>query len=558
MKNIVVKWSISVLVLFGLFSCEDDFLNKVPLDGPSAASFYSNEEELKLGLYGCYEGLNFEAKSRRPWPIILDVTTDISWNRSNHQMQHIGNGSHGSDNGSILIFWKEFYKTIARCNFLLENLESLEKEISVEVYEQTKAEAQFVRALSYHYLIELFGDVPLITSVQGLDKVEVPRSSKADVANFVIDEMSYAASVLPVTMPDNEYHGRATKGAALAIKARTALYNAKWNIAASSAREVMELGFELHDNFEELFTYEGQTSKEIIFSLQYLKGTKVHGTPNFLTSRLAGGVSNEVPPQSMIDSYEMTDGLPIDESPLYNPSKPFENRDPRLGSSIVLPNSVLFGYQFETNVDSTMVWNYNTTPPSRVPNNDATNAYATYTGYLYRKYTDIEDIEDDLNSDINLILIRYAEVLLIYAEAKIEANDIDDSVYEAINKVRQRPSVEMPKIATGKNQNHLRSIIRKERKYELANEGLRLMDIRRWGIAEDVMSGDLLGRIPNEWLSSAPAIDENGTADYSVVANNSQMRHIENRVFNPNRDYLWPIPIIEILTNSELEQNPGY
>lgn len=553
----------SWILLAGLFltatACDDNYLDKLPLEGPSADNFYTNEDELMLGLSGCYKALNFEPKGGRPWPVILDVTTDIAWNRSNHQMQHLGNGSHDSNNGSVLIFWREFYQAIGRCNFLLDNIDQLKEEISPDLYARVKAEARFIRAISYHYLIELFGGVPLVTKSLSLEEAQMPRSTKEEVANFVISELQEAAPDLPVTRSDDEFAGRATRGAALAFAARTALYNQKWEVAAQAAKAVMDLGvYALHDDFRELFTYEGQTSDEIIFSLQYLQGIITHATANYFTSRLAGGVSNEVPPQSFVDSYECTDGLPIDESPLYDPEHPLENRDPRLGHTVVLPGSVLFGYKFMTHDDSTMTWNYNTTPPTRVKNTDARHAYASYTGYLWRKYTDIEDMNDDSNSTINLILMRYAGVLLIYAEAKIEAGQIDASVYDAINQVRQRPGIDMPPIEPGKSQAELRSVVRKERKYELATEGLRLFDIRRWRIAEEVMDGPFLGRIPNGLLSSAPEIDENGTPDYSNVANHEDMRLVEIRNFDPARDYVWPIPNIEVLTNENMEQNPKY
>ncbi|MGS2763067.1 RagB/SusD family nutrient uptake outer membrane protein [Sinomicrobium sp. M5D2P9] len=554
----IQPWFCIVCLGFCLAACSDGYLDRYPLNGPSSETFYSNEDELIMGLFGAYKALNFNPKSNRPWPVILDVTTDLSWNRSNHQMQHIGNGSHESDNGSVLIFWREFYQAIGRANFLLDNIDHLKDQISAETYNQTRAEARFIRALSYHYLIELFGDVPLITAPQTIEEAQVPRDPKNEVAEFVIQEMTEAAIDLPVRHGDDAYHGRATKGAALAIKARTALYNEKWDIAAAAAKEVMDLDYELHGDFGQLFTYDGQTSDEIIFSLQYLRGVMTHATPNYLTSRLAGGVSNEVPSQTVVDSYEANDGLTIDKSEVYDPEKPFENRDPRLHETVVLPGSVLFGYQFETHNDSTEIWNYNTNPPTRIKNIDASHAYATYTGYLWRKYTDIKDMPDDTNSEINIILIRYAEVLLIYAEAKIEAGELDDSVYDAINQVRQRPGVDMPPIEPGKTQNELRSVVRKERKYELANEGLRLFDIRRWKIAGDVMPGAFLGRIPDEFLSSAPEIDEHGTPDYSNVSNGSKLRHVETRNFNPSRDYLFPIPNIDVLTNEALEQNPGY
>ncbi|HYH55192.1 MAG TPA: RagB/SusD family nutrient uptake outer membrane protein, partial [Anseongella sp.] len=130
--------------------------------------------------------------------------------------------------------------------------------------------------------------------------------------------------------------------------------------------------------------------------------------------------------------------------------------------------------------------------------------------------------------------------------------------YDAINAVRGRPSVEMPPVTPGKSQAELRSVVRKERKYELAGEGLRLFDIRRWRIAHEVMPGKLLGRIPDDFLEEAPVIDENGTPHYGNVANAGGMRVIENRLFNENRDYLWPIRRLELETNPAIEQNPNY
>lgn len=556
MKKII--YSAVVVCLVFVSGCSKDYLEKVPLSGPSSASFYTNEDELMLGLFGCYKSLNFESKSQRPWPIILDVTTDVEWNRSNHDLQEIGKGSHASSNGSILIFWRELYQGIGRCNYLLDNIDQLQGKLSPAVYSRVKAEARFIRAISYHYLIELFGGVPLVTTTLTLEEAQMPRESKEKVVDFILTEMDEAAKDLPVSV-DAAASGRATKAAALAIKARTALFSERWAVAADAAKAVMDMNYyKLHPNFGELFTYAGQTSLENIFALQYLRGIIDHANPNFLTSRMAGGVSNEVPPQDMADSFEAIDGLPIDKSPLYDPAKPFLNRDPRLGFTLVVPGSVLFNIQFETHPDSLKVWNYNTTPALRVNNTDATNAFATYTGYLYRKYTDIKDVSNDEHSDMNIMLIRYAEVLLIYAEAKIEANQIDQTVYDAINQVRQRPSVNMPPLSPGKSQSEMRSAVRKERKYEFGVEGLRLFDIRRWKIAEKVMNGPLLGRIPREFLAAAPKIDENGTADYSAITNRSKMRLIETRTFDKNRDYLWPIPNIEILTNTKLVQNPGY
>ncbi|WP_234734946.1 RagB/SusD family nutrient uptake outer membrane protein [Tellurirhabdus bombi] len=546
---------LAVGLMFSTTSCED-YLERYPLEGPADQSYFTNASELELAVNGCYKGMNFHVSDGMPLPLLLDNCTDISWDRNNSAWQQIGKGAHDSNNGFTRSVWNESYKIIGRCNFILDNMNKLEGKMDATLYARYQAEARFVRAFMYHYLIELFGGVPLVTKTIGIAESQIPKSTKEECATFIMNELDEAAKNLPNSY-DAKNNGRAVKAAALATKARTALFNAKWDVAAKAAKDVMDLNtHKLHANFGELFSYRGQTSSEIIFALQYLKGTLTHGTPQNFLSRNAQGASNKVPGQALVDSYECTDGLSIDKSPLYNSRDPFKNRDPRLDLSLAVPGSNYFNFKFETHKDSVKTINYTT--GARIDNQDAIHAFATYTGYCWRKYTDLTDKDDRSNSELNVILLRYAEVLLTYAEAKIEANQIDQSVYDAINAVRQRPTVNMPAIKAGKTQAELRSIVRKERKYELANEGVRLIDIRRWKIAEKVMSGNFLGRIPKGLLAAAPAIDENGTPDYSKVPNRADMRVVELRIFNPNRDYLWPIPYIETVTNKALVQNTGY
>ena len=544
-----------VCLLLSVTSC-DTYLDRFPLEGPADQSYFANASELELAVNGCYKGMNFHPTDGMPTQLLLDDCTDIGWDRNNSTLQQIGKGSHDSNNGFSRTVWNEAYRIIGRCNFILDNMNKLEGKMDATLYARYQAEARFVRAYMYGYLIELFGGVPLVTKTLALVEAQIPKSTKEECATFVMNELDAAAKALP-TSYDNRNIGRATKQAALAAKARTALYNEKWDVAAASAKAVMDLNInKLHANFGELFSYKGQTSSEIIFALQYLKGTLSHGTPQNFLSRNAQGASNKVPGQTLVDSYECTDGLSIDKSPLYNPKDPFKNRDPRLDFTMAVPGSNFFNFKFETHKDSVKTINYAT--GARIDNQDAIHAFATYTGYCWRKYTDLTDKDDRGNSELNVIMIRYAEVLLIYAEAKMEANQIDQSVYDAINLVRQRPTVNMPAIKTGKTQAELRSIIRKERKYELANEGFRLMDIRRWKLADKLLNGNFLGRIPKGLLATAPVIDANGTPDYSAVPNKGDLRVVEVRIFKPERDYLWPIPYIETVTNKALTQNPGY
>src|SRR5690606_7009508 len=268
------------------------------------------------------------------------------------------------------------------------------------------------------------------------------------------------------------------------------------------------------------------------------------------------GVSNEVPTQAMIDSYEAIDGLTIDQSPLYDPQNPYENRDPRLHMSIAVPGTVYLGFQFETHPDSLRVWNYNVNPAIRVNNTDATNAFATFTSYLWRKWADPQDLGFTQNNGGDIILMRYADLLLMYAEAKIELNQLDQSVYNALNAVRQR--VDMPVVPAGSSQAYLREVVRRERKVELAMEGRRLFDIRRWGIAEEVMNGPRYGNSKTAKLVAPPSLDENTTPDYTASPNRNILRVVETMVFDPDKHYLWPIHPVELQTNTALVQNPNW
>lgn len=547
-----------IVFILGLisFSCQD-YLTKSPLNQPSDDNFLKNETELEMAVNGAYNTLWFQPPGTgQPFSFTFEAASDNGWDRNGSQLQVLGKGDATPDNGYTGSFWQTFYEGIGRCNYILSKAEPLKEEMSEGKYNRLLSEVRFLRAFYYSYLSELFGGVPLVTEPVELSEAEIPRSTKAEVVDFILSELEAIGQHLSYEIGNK---ARVTKGSVQALRSRVALYNERWAESAQAAQILIDQGiYNLHDDFEELFKYAGENSQEIIMSVPYLKGENVHSLPRIFYSRMALGHSNKVPSQSLVDSYESIDGLSIDESPLYDPENPFENRDPRLDYTVVLPNTRFIGYIFNTNPDSTEVWNYNTSPPERVENTEATHAYSSFTGYLWRKYADPADKEERDNSELDIILFRYAEVLLNYAEAKIELGEIDQSVYNAINTVRTRPSVDMPAIAGGKSQSELRNIIRRERRYEFAGEGLRYFDIRRWNIAHEILPGTLRGRIETGYLSEAPEIDEVGTPSYNNVSNADEMEMIESRSFNENRDYLWPIPRIELETNSELEQNPNY
>lgn len=540
-------------------SCSD-YLDRSPWDGPSDENYFANEQELILVMNGLYSALAYHPTDDMPTNLLLDNITDLGWDRNNSTLQSIGRGDHDSNNGLALNIWRESYRIIGKCNFVINNMDRLEENIDPDLYNRIQSEARFIRAYTYSTLIGHFGGVPMLTVNVELNDAEIGKTPKEKIVDFILQELSDIAPLLPTNYTGSDV-GRATRGAALAIRARTALNNGRWEEAENSAKDVMDLDvYNLHPDFAELFTYAGQGSTEIIFTTQYLRlqNTQVHNTPRAVVSRNAQGFTNKIPSHQLVDLFLCEDGLEIDKSPNFNPEHPFENRDPRLGYTVALPGSIFFGYQFETHQDSVRVWRYIDPPAIRVPNEEALNAYATFSGFCWRKYTDLEDRGFLNASELNVIQARYAEILLIYAEAKTEMNQLDETVYSALNAIRQRPSVEMPAIKSGKTQDELRELIRKERVYELAMEGFRLTDLRRWQLADKMMNSSVRGRIPKSYLSSAPSIDRDGFVDYTQVANHSEMRIVEVRTFNPARDYLWPIPNIEIVTNTNLEQNPGY
>lgn len=565
MKNIIHKFFFATLILFTISAC-DEALDKLPLDAPSDETFFSNETELKLALTGAYREIYWRSGSL-PYQSLLDNATDLGFLRTDFSgMQSYSRGAHSSNTSGFAETWDKMYSGIGRTNNLLANMSKAQAAVSADVYNRIQAEALFLRAYYYSWLIQLYGDVPFITSLPpDIEAAKVPKTSRTEIAAALYTDLDQAASVLPATWPAGE-RGHATKGMALGLKARIALVTGDYATAAAAAKQVMDMNaYTLHADYEELFTYAGENSNEILLSMPHLVGFVSTGIPRQQGPRNAAGYSQLVPSQFIVDSYECIDGLPIDESPLYDPANPFANRDPRLDASIVRPQSVFATYVFETHPDSINTTKIVDGVATRVANQDVRNAFATFTGYLWRKFSAAEDMPANVDTgSLDFILMRYAEILLIYAEAKIELNEIDQSVLDAINRIRARAygvalsaTSEYPAI-TIMDQNALRTIVRRERKVELAQEGFRMTDIHRWNIAQYVMPGTLVGRPKGAYskMTFVPQIDEHGHPRYAGAE--ALYRSVDKRQFQPARDNLWAIPQKDIDVNGNLEQNDNY
>lgn len=567
-----MKKLIYTLLTGGLFmwtSCIDLDLN--PLSQASSENWYSDETEIEMSIKDFYRD-SF-------WPLDNENRTDDFIYRETPSS--IVNGTLNGQDGDVTTLWTNQYKSIARTNTILANKDKmLAMGISEEKVNQYMAEALFQRASCYARLVTYFGNVVYVTEVIDIDAAfQMGQTPKEEVIPLIYADYDEAIKYLP-----EKYSGtssqRATKGAAMAMKARFALYMGDWEVCRDAAKQCMDLGiYKLHSNYSDLFLSTTKNAEESIFLLPRSIEFKVtYGSSNVKNevTRNPGGWGAYCPSWDLLASYLCTDGLPIDESPLFDPHNPFKNRDPRCTATIVEFGTRHLGFDYNPHPDAVEVMNYNTGKMQK--NNDArVNAqYASYNGLVWKKGIDETWLENGMDVDPDKIIIRYADVLLMYAEAKIELNQIDQSVLDAINQVRARAygvdytqTNAYPAVTTT-DQQKLRSILRAERRMEFAKEGLRYMDLVRWKIAGKALTRPNYGMLyPVSLLKEkvvdkglwfwpeTPAIDEDGIPDFSAMENAGLIAPMSQRMWN-DRQYLWPIPTKEILINDNLVQNPGY
>lgn len=442
--------------------------------------------------------------------------------------------------------WARSYQNIRKANIFLKHIDALpvnDAKQEAGKY-RMKGEALFLRAFFYEELYKRYGGVPLVTEPLTIDQdLQLPRNSDEETVNFIVRDCDSAAALLPV-VSTAENLGRATKGAAMMLRSRTLLYAAsllhnpenkpeKWQLAADAAKAVIDLNvYRLDDNYKTLF--HTRTSPEVIFQSTINQVWKVvdndwvrHTEP----PSQGGGWGNLQPLQNMVDEYEMSNGKYItDPSSGYDPAKPYVGRDPRFYQSIIYDGCKWAGATINTYVGSGVDGlNY--------------NAAATKTGYYVAKLLDENAtlITSYKPGSHYWTFMRYAEALLNYAEAKNEALSApDQSVYDAVNAIRDRKNVKMPPLSAGLTKEEMRLRIRHERRVELAFETHRFWDLRRWRIGT-----------------------QEGTAAYGMKVTKSGTVYtyekflLENRVYRPAFD-LFPIPQSEREKDKALMQNPGY
>lgn len=511
-----IKNYILFIVLCLCSSCNDGFLDVMPRDKLSDESYWKDGDDATKYVNSIYRNLIIPDN----YVIMTDTYTDNAIPIHVFAAQgQISSGTSTASTGHFKEVWQLAYQGIRRCNVFFENIEGIE--MSVELKSQLTGEVEFLRAFFYTTLTRLYGGVPLVLTPLELNEAIPSRSTADEMFDFIIAELDKAALNLPVSYANPSDIGRATKGAALSLKATLCLYYSKFEQAANAAKAVMDLGvYDLFNDYEGLFLPENENNQEVIFDKQFMEDQYTSGIDVYFAPTMFGGWSAISPTQEFVDAYQCTDGKSIKDSPLYDPENPYLNRDPRQAKTILWHGAEFAGMTYNTLSGSDKIGSGN----------------ATRTGYCIRKYINPNNPGCIKGSWTNFIYLRYADILLIYAEATNEMKGPDASVYEAVNKIRQRESVNMPPLPENMNKEQMREAIHFERRIELAFEGVRLFDVRRLRIAEKVVTQPVYGQIMD-----------------------GEHIYIETRKFNPEKDYLWGIPLTEIdLAKGVLEQNPGY
>ncbi|MBF1391249.1 MAG: RagB/SusD family nutrient uptake outer membrane protein [Prevotella histicola] len=551
--------SMAVGSAFTLCSC-NDFLDREEdsfIDKTATFDSYNRTKQYLTYAYSLLpEGLNrFSGDA-----LLGAATDDACFAIESSNIQQFNNGSWNALSNPDNV-WDRYFAGIAKCCTLLENSNHINLDISrldpakrVEYENNLKdirmwrAEAHFLRAYFNFELLKRYGPIPIIKSTLDINKdySDTPRPTMKEVVEFIANDCDIAADSLELTpwRNMNDAFGRATKGAALALKSRLLLYAASplyvdfgdideankpsdatlWKAAADAAKAVIDLNqYALAPAYDDLFKNDFQ-NKEYIFVRRYPSNSDFEKS-NFPVSY--GGKGGTNPSQNLIDDYEMLDGTAFDWSDPVKAAHPFENRDERLLATVLM-NGVLFkGKRVATYPGGA----------DAMPNPNATK-----TGYYLRKFLNENvNIQTGGGSDGHVVpLFRLAEIYLNYAEALNEYDPTNPDIAVYLNKIRER--VSLPDVPSGLTQEQMRTLIHHERRVELAFEEHRFWDVRRWKVASSTLGAPVKGVKITQ--------DDAGNFTYSPV-------QVEQRVFQPKM-YWYPIPQSEVLKLHHWEQNKGW
>ncbi len=339
MKNIIL----AIIVALTLTNCSNDFIDKASLTQIAENNFWTSEADAFLALNAVYSTLQSRSMyggNLNGWQGFpcFDGLGDNSFNY--FKWEGLGNFMEGNvdpSNGPIGNIWNALFQGISQVNSVIKNVNDISEDvIPTETKNELLGQAYFLRALFYFNASVYFEDVPLITEPQTLENAFVPKNTYKEVTEQVREDLKLAVDFLPVSH-SNDLYGYATKGAALGLFARVQLYNKTYEGeygVLTLTQQAMGLGYSLHSNYAELFTPENETSPEIVFSIRFLRGDDTRNGEIFSGTFYGFPKGDVMPMPNMGEAYYCIDGLPITESPLYNPDMKGANRDPRATASI--------------------------------------------------------------------------------------------------------------------------------------------------------------------------------------------------------------------------------
>ncbi len=454
------KYLIILLSLIVFSACED-YLDKKPNDEPLTQGYFISEkaaQESRIGIYA--RRIDAFTDEKYQWDCITDqLYAQHNWGAATSIYRGVITPETG---GLVSNFYGGAYSIIAVANDHIANVEEMDSTLFEKLpKERYLADARFFKAFYYFYLTECYGGVPLYKHrMETIDEYKIKQSEKSEIVEYILGELELAIKVLP----EESYKGYITKGAAQALKAKILLHNNRWEEAADVAEAVIKSGkFRLDPDYFDLFIKKGQTSStEIIYASEFQYPEVAHSLTRWLVNS-AGGT----PRQEFVDSYLMADGLEAGESLL--DSSAYKNRDPRLYLTVRMPDDI---------------WLDKEGVP--VPFEQ------TQTGYYIKKFfdediTDVNSIRNLETSEQSIIHLRYADVLLMYAEAKFRLNQFDQSIYEqTIELIRKRVGMGNVDVTTMSDPEKFK-LIRYERSIELAFEGHRYFDLKRWDLLKETI-----------------------------------------------------------------------
>lgn len=556
--HIVEKAATCLLVtalLLGGTGCSD-LLDKEPPSSISNGNFWTGEGDALLGLTGCYRfqtGWSHDDFATPQGLLYLDFAGGNGTEKENFSTL-MARSNTIATNSNIRWYWGNAYTQIAKYNTFLENIDACPMdETKKEIW---SAEVKCLRAYFLFYLAFHFKDVPMPLKTLSVEEANsISQTPQADVYKQVETDLQRAIDLLPLKRPLEE-HGRFTKGAAEVLLSRVYLAQDKWEAAATVLREVIDSDvYELDrrngdDSYEKLFQIGGEYSPEIVFCIMGVKDLYTNSRYQYLYPEAAyGGWHQFAPYNELVRAYFCKDGKSIETSEVYDENDPYANRDLRLYASIFLPPLGSYPGTKYNDITYDCFKGANTA--------DYYNKFALFNGYCPKKGCD-PSVTNNLGSTATYTpLMRYAEVLLSYLEALNESQPgaVDQGILDlTINDVRSR--VKLPGLRKTEltSQEAVREAVRKERRVELAFEGLRYYDVLRWGIADKELNHTFTG----VKLSDNPN-DRNyrGSGSAASPVDENMYYQFEARSWSAHNRY-FPIPQNDLNVNKNLKQNEGY